>query len=162
MASLSKRAAPSPITRAGPSPAPSDAVYSVRASATVDNFGQLTATLGDGVGFYNGGALINEIGGVTDRVWRRVPPLSISNNSRARYKMMAPCAATETGAYLQAGGTVVNGVNNTSALLQGGNFGVYLSNLPGSTSLELVTNYGRSRQRPQGPMASISTAMAAR
>jgi hypothetical protein len=118
-----------------------DAVYSVRASATIDNFGQLTATVGDGVGFYNGGALINEIGGVTTG--------SASGSSAVKFHQFSgslqndgAMRGDEAGAYFQAGGTVVNGVNNASALLQGANFGVYLSNLPGSTSLESVTNYG--------------------
>ena len=118
-----------------------DAVYSVRASATVDNFGQLTATVGDGVGFYNGGTLINEIGAVTTG--------SGSGSSAVKFNQYAGALKNdgtmrggEVGAYFQAGGSVVNGAKNASALLQGGSFGVYLSNLPGSTSLESVTNDG--------------------
>jgi hypothetical protein len=118
-----------------------DAIYSVRASATVDNFGHLTATVGDGVGFYNGGVLINEIGGETTG--------SAPGSSAVKFHEFSgslqndgAMRGDEAGAYFQAGGTVVNGAHNASALLQGGDFGVYLSNFAGSTSPESVTNYG--------------------
>jgi hypothetical protein len=118
-----------------------DAVYSVRASAIVDNFGKLTATVGDGVGFYNGGTLINEIGGQTTGAAPDSSAVKFHEFSGSLQNDGA-MRGGEAGAYFQAGGTVVNGANNASALLQGGDFGVYLSNLAGSTSAESVINYG--------------------
>ena len=118
-----------------------DAVYLDRASAVVDNYGKLTAKGGDGVGFYSGGTLINEVGGTVTA--------STSDFSAVNFQQFpgtlqndGVMQGAEAGAYFMVGGTVVNGAKSTSALLQGADFGVYLSNLPGSTSAELVTNYG--------------------
>ena len=122
-----------------------DAVYIDRSYGTVENYGQLTATVDDGVGFFGGGTLINEIGGTVTCVNTTSgtgPSAVFFSNFSGTLQNDGAMHGTQAGAYFTMGGTVVNGANSASALLQGDNYGVYLSNLPGSTSTESVTNYG--------------------
>ena len=140
-----------------------DAIFIERSYGMVDNFGRLNATFDDGVGFFNGGTLINEIGGeVTclNATSGTGPSAVFFSRYSGTLQNDGTMRGTKAAAYFQMGGVVVNGADDVSALLQGDDFGVLLSNAPGSNTTETVTNWDH-RRTPPGPAASISLATAA-
>ncbi|MDI9849625.1 hypothetical protein QM467_16340 [Rhodoblastus sp. 17X3] len=116
-----------------------DGVFFYGSSGYLDNFGQIKATIDDGVGFFAGGTLINEVGGIVNATSTggTGPAAVYFAKAAGALRNDGSMIGTLAGAYFQAGGSIVNGANSTAALLQGGTYGVYVSGGAGS-----VTNAG--------------------
>lgn len=117
-----------------------DAIFFYGAAGTLDNYGNLIATIDDGVGFFAGGSMINEAGATVtcnSTTAGTSPAACYFQGFSGSLQNDGSMTATDYGAYLGMGGSVVNGAKNSTALLDGGIDGVYISGAAGT-----VTNAG--------------------
>jgi hypothetical protein len=110
-----------------------DAIFFYGASGYVDNFGQITATVGDGVGFFAGGTLINEATGKINA--QSTGGAVYFGNIGGTLINYGSMTGTNYGAFFDSSETGCVVTNYAGALLQGGLDGVYIG-------IGTVTNAG--------------------